>query len=45
MYKVIERFEDAQDNGHEYQVGDIYPRDGLEAVTYTHLTLPTICSV
>ncbi|QFL06054.1 Rho termination protein [Staphylococcus aureus] len=30
MYKVIERFEDAQDNGHEYQVGDIYPRDGLE---------------
>ncbi|MGU3127078.1 hypothetical protein ACVXZZ_13460 [Staphylococcus aureus] len=20
MYKVIERFEDAQDNGHEYQV-------------------------
>ena len=30
MYKVIERFEDAQDNGHEYQVGDTYPRDGLE---------------
>ncbi|WP_256083542.1 Rho termination protein, partial [Staphylococcus aureus] len=30
MYNVIERFEDAQDNGHEYQVGDIYPRDGLE---------------
>lgn len=30
MYKVIERFEDAQDNGHEYQVGDVYPRDGLE---------------
>lgn len=30
MYKVIERFEDAQDNGREYQVGDIYPRDGLE---------------
>lgn len=30
MYKVIERFEDAQDNRYEYQVGDIYPRDGLE---------------
>lgn len=30
MYKVIERFEDAQDNGYEYQVGDVYPRNGLE---------------
>ncbi|HFJ8403488.1 TPA: Rho termination factor N-terminal domain-containing protein [Staphylococcus aureus] len=30
MYKVVEYFEDAQDNRHPYHEGDIYPRDGLE---------------
>ncbi|GAB5756699.1 hypothetical protein JMUB7519_28020 [Staphylococcus aureus] len=44
MYKVIERFEDAQDNGHEYQVGDTYPRDGLEVSEerFTELSLSLI---
>lgn len=31
MYKVIAYFTDLQDNNHEYNVGDIYPRKGLEA--------------
>ena len=30
MYKVIKLFADLQDNNHEYNVGDIYPRKGLE---------------
>jgi hypothetical protein len=30
MYKVIEYFEDLQDNGFAYNVGDEYPRKGLE---------------
>lgn len=30
MYKVIVTFHDAQDNFHEYLVGDTYPREGLE---------------
>ncbi|CAC6163564.1 Rho termination factor domain-containing protein [Staphylococcus aureus] len=30
MYKVVEYFEDAQDNRYPYHEGDIYPRDGLE---------------
>ncbi|HIA6640336.1 TPA: Rho termination factor N-terminal domain-containing protein [Staphylococcus aureus] len=42
MYKVIERFEDAQDNGHEYQVGDVYPRDGLEVSEERFTELSTI---
>lgn len=29
MYKVVEYFEDAQDNRHPYHEGDTYPRDGL----------------
>lgn len=29
MYKVIEYFTDLQDNNHEYNVGDTFPRDGL----------------
>lgn len=28
MYKVIEKFADAKDYGHIYEVGDIYPREG-----------------
>lgn len=29
MYKVIGYFHDLQDNNHEYNVGDIYPRKGV----------------
>lgn len=29
MFKVIKFFHDLQDNNHEYNVGDIYPREGL----------------
>ena len=30
MYKVIKFFADLQDNNNAYNVGDIYPRAGLE---------------
>jgi hypothetical protein len=30
MFKVICRFADLQDNNHVYEVGDEYPRAGLE---------------
>lgn len=30
MYKVIEFFADLQDNNHEYNVGDSFPRVGVE---------------
>ena len=30
MYEVIVYFEDLQDGGHPYNVGDAYPRKGLE---------------
>jgi hypothetical protein len=30
MYKVIKLFADLQDNNHIYNVGDIFPREGLE---------------
>lgn len=30
MFEVIRYFEDLQDNGHPYHVGDAYPREGLE---------------
>ena len=29
-YKVLEYFEDLQDNIHPYNPGDTFPRDGLE---------------
>lgn len=29
-YKVLEYFEDLQDNIHSYNPGDTFPRDGLE---------------
>ena len=29
MYKVLKYFTDLQDNGHPYNEGDIFPRDGL----------------
>ena len=37
MYKVIKYFTDLQDNEHPYNAGDTFPRDGLTAVSYTHL--------
>lgn len=30
MYKVIKAFADLKDNNHNYKVGDVYPRAGLE---------------
>ena len=30
MYKVLKFCHDLQDNCHPYNVGDIYPREGLE---------------
>lgn len=30
MYKVLEYFEDLQDNDYAYEVGDTYPREGYE---------------
>lgn len=30
MYKAIKFFADLQDNNHVYNVGDIFPRKGLE---------------
>lgn len=32
MYKVIKRFVDLQDNNHKYDVGDTYPRKGLNVL-------------
>lgn len=29
MYKVIKFFTDLQDNDHPYNVGDIFPREGV----------------
>lgn len=31
MYKVIRRFKDLKHDGHTYQVGDTYPKEGAEA--------------
>lgn len=30
MFKVTKFFHDLQDKNHEYNVGDIYPREGLK---------------
>lgn len=30
MFRVLKLFTDLQDNGHKYEVGDEYPRLGLE---------------
>ena len=32
MYKVIKTFTDLQDNNHKYDVGDEYPRKGLNVL-------------
>lgn len=29
MYRAIEKFADLQDGGHVYQIGDMFPRTGL----------------
>ena len=31
MYKVIKYFEDMKDGMHPYNVGDTFPRDGVDA--------------
>lgn len=28
MYRVIKAFRDARDEGHLYEIGDVYPREG-----------------
>lgn len=30
MYRVVVSFKDLQDNGYRYQVGDIFPHEGLK---------------
>lgn len=30
MYKVIKLFTDLQDNDHLYNVGDVFPREGMD---------------
>lgn len=30
MYRVIRQFSDLQDNSHLYNVGDVFPRDGVK---------------
>lgn len=30
MYKVIQMFTDLQDKEYRYEIGDVYPREGLE---------------
>jgi hypothetical protein len=30
MYKVIKYFTDLQDNNHAYNVGDVFPHEGME---------------
>lgn len=32
MYKVIKSFADLQDNNYKYDVGDTYPRNGLNVL-------------
>ena len=32
MYRVIKHFVDLQDNNHKYDVGDTYPRKGLNVL-------------
>lgn len=39
MYKVISFFTDLQDNNHPYNVGDDFPRDGLEVSNERFLEL------
>ena len=32
MYRVIKHFVDLQDSNHKYDIGDIYPRKGLNVL-------------
>lgn len=32
MYKVVKHFLDLQDKNHSYEIGDVYPRDGLNVL-------------
>lgn len=31
MYKVVNRFKENNHDGHTYEVGDVYPKEGAEA--------------
>ncbi|WP_433943468.1 termination factor Rho [Paenibacillus sp. SN-8-1] len=31
MYKVVSRFKETNHDGHVYEVGDLYPKDGAKA--------------
>lgn len=31
MYKVVSRFKENNHDGHTYEVGDVYPKEGAEA--------------
>lgn len=33
MYRVIKRFIDLKDGNHAYSVGDVFPRDGIDATS------------
>lgn len=33
MYKVIHPFRDLEDKGHQYEPGDIFPRQGVKVET------------
>ena len=41
MYKVIKYFTDLQDNNHAYNVGDVFPHDGLAVSEKRLLELST----
>lgn len=43
MYRVVKFFTDAQDNGHAYNVGDEYPREGL-TVTQDRIDSLSTCA-
>lgn len=41
MYRVIKFFTDLQDNNHAYNVGDVFPHDGMEVSEKRLLELST----
>lgn len=41
MYRVIKFFTDLQDNNHAYNVGDVFPHDGMEVSENRLLELST----
>lgn len=41
MYRVIKYFTDLQDNNHAYNVGDVFPHDGMEVTEKRLIELST----